>query len=791
MNFQQFPDTPFELRISFHKIIEQLEQTAASGPNIKSESAKALLKEIEPFPELKNGITSIEQIYNNTTVISHLLADIFPAALTNNEIKAVTVPFQNIAFNHTQRFQNILKNAGPSFDLTIRDFSSHQFYVICCCLILNKFYGTKFDFAKPLFYDIPTAEGIIKHYRILYNADFLEIVPTEKALSLSQDEVTLLMDNFDNLDLWKQKFPSSGWIVKGFALLTLIDSTVENAVSALKGELLGASPGENLKDRLESIFRSIYLIPDLRIGFTAYNKEEHKFTVADFNQHIKSFLLHNHHEEDCFQVMQKDSFKKIVEKRSYLSISDSEKLLKQNPDSNIAQNFFAQNIRSFILAPIIKNNQLLGILELVSSRPGELNSINANRLEVVMPFFTDTIDRQYTDLQNRLQALIQKEYTTIHASVYWKFKKEALNAIQCRQSGKEYTLKEVTFKDVYALYGQIDIKGSSETRNLSIQQDIRQQLTAVITLFEQLKDSSGNLAEVEKIQQLQALIMDISMGIRADTEQTIQHYLELEIDPILKQAHLLNPVIAEEIDRYFKQSDLKTGDFHIHRRKYQTTVTLINEKMALILDRWQQEVQKIFPHYYERFKTDGVEHNMYIGAAITPDLPFELSHLYNLRLWQLQVLCEMEMEHHFSKTSLPYPLEVTSLVLAFSPPISIRFRMDEKRFDIDGTYNARFEVVKKRIDKAFIKGTEERITATGKITIVYSSQEEQEEYMEYIRFLQSKKMLDEGVEMLEVEDLQGVYGLKALRIKIMYVSSLPARKCYDYEELVKLRPEQV
>jgi hypothetical protein len=26
--------------------------------------------------------------------------------------------------------------------------------------------------------------------------------------------------------------------------------------------------------------------------------------------------------------------------------------------------------------------------------------------------------------------------------------------------------------------------------------------------------------------------------------------------------------------------------------------------------------------------------------------------------------------------------------------------MDEKRFDVDGTYNARYEVVKKRIDKA-------------------------------------------------------------------------------------------
>jgi hypothetical protein len=36
--------------------------------------------------------------------------------------------------------------------------------------------------------------------------------------------------------------------------------------------------------------------------------------------------------------------------------------------------------------------------------------------------------------------------------------------------------------------------------------------------------------------------------------------------------------------------------------------------------------------------------------------------------------------------------------------------MDEKRFDVDGTYNARYEVVKNVLTKQHIKGTTERIT---------------------------------------------------------------------------------
>ncbi len=128
----------------------------------------------------------------------------------------------------------------------------------------------------------------------------------------------------------------------------------------------------------------------------------------------------------------------------------------------------------------------------------------------------------------------------------------------------------------------------------------------------------------------------------------------------------------------------------------------------------------------------------------------------------------MELEYSKIKKALKYQLDVASLILVFSSPISIRFRMDEKRFDVDGTYNARYEVVKKRIDKSYIKGTNQRITEKGKITIVYSNQKEETEYKKYIHLLQHNNLLEEEIELLDVEDLQGVSGLKALRVKVKY-----------------------
>lgn len=117
---------------------------------------------------------------------------------------------------------------------------------------------------------------------------------------------------------------------------------------------------------------------------------------------------------------------------------------------------------------------------------------------------------------------------------------------------------------------------------------------------------------------------------------------------------------------------------------------------------------------------------------------------------------------------LPYPLLVTSLILVYNTEIAIRFRMDEKRFDVDGTYNARFEMVKKRIDKATIKDSGQRITQPGKIAIVFTGEKERERYLQYVQILQKEKILSAKIELYDIEELQGLIGLKGLSVKILY-----------------------
>jgi hypothetical protein len=68
---------------------------------------------------------------------------------------------------------------------------------------------------------------------------------------------------------------------------------------------------------------------------------------------------------------------------------------------------------------------------------------------------------------------------------------------------------------------------------------------------------------------------------------------------------------------------------------------------------------------------------------------------------------------------MPRRLYITQLIFINAEPIDIAFRNDEKRFDVDGAYNIRYQVIKKRIDKVRLKNSEERLTQPGKIALVY------------------------------------------------------------------------
>ncbi len=783
------PEKPMELPlmqlISFNKLLEHYDLMAKSENTFEANKAKRILAAQEPFPELRDGFEDPNLLKKYEKVIEILFQDVFSEVLTKNEIKTASLPYSNTIFNSSERFRKIIEDAGDGFEPKLNDIPYDEHYVIAATVILSFYYGFKLDFKRPFFYHIPNADGVMHYYRILYNADFMEIVPNGEALNITQADVDELLENFDNLELWKEKIPPNSFISKGFVISNMFDVTAEFAISEIKSGLIANNKrgNESFIDSLQETFQSLFNLADINVGFVTYNDKEDKFERV-YGQGIESYILRDEDNLSCDDVLCPSSYNNLMRKGSFFAISNVDKAYELSDGMNPYKGLKEQGIRSAIFAPICEKDELLGVLELVSTTTNQLNSINANKLEDVMPYIVSAVMRSKAEEENLIDAIIQHECTSVHPSVYWKFQEEAKRFIIDDLEGRQPTFKEIVFKDVYPLYGQVDIKDSSKARNTAIQRDLMIQLSEVNTVLETAVKIKKLPIYEELMFRVNGYIDDVKEVLHTSSEQAIFDFIKEEINPVFEHFNTFD-TLKPLVKAYTSAIDSTTESYYDHRRNYDESVMQINEKLAGIIDKKQQEAQEMFPHYFERYKTDGVEHNMYIGNTIAGDQEFNSLYLNNLRLWQLQVMCEMENGYYNLKPKLPIKLDVASLILVYNASLSIRFRMDEKQFDVDGTYNARYEIIKKRIDKSFVKGTTERLTQKGKLAIVYSQKKDEIEYLRYIRFLKAKGYFTNKIEILELEGLQGVSGLKAIRAEILYKKGKESERTYTYDDLME------
>jgi hypothetical protein len=268
-NFEHL-ESPMLIKISFNKLIEKYEELSKSEDTFIAARAKKIVEIQNHHPVLREGFSDLTLLETYKNEIQIILKDSFSEILTKNEIKAASIPFQNIVFNASERFKSIVNNAGKDFNLEIRNMPVNDIYIIACTVILNFYYGYDINLKRPLCYEIPDINGIKHYYKILYNADFMEIIPTEKAVKITENDYHELLDNYDNIELWKEKFPLNSYIFKGFVISNIFDVTDDQSISNIKSNLIvdDDCEGDSFISRFRDIFQSLFGIKDIQVGFS-------------------------------------------------------------------------------------------------------------------------------------------------------------------------------------------------------------------------------------------------------------------------------------------------------------------------------------------------------------------------------------------------------------------------------------------------------------------------------------------------------------------------------------------
>ena len=558
--------------------------------------------------------------------------------------------------------------------------------------------------------------------------------------------------------------PADRFVIRGFSVVRAIEVTEPEVLSAIERELIdkesivSTERFRELQDKLRALFRR----PELELGLAAIDGDrvltlqfgtrfEHACIFADSMKHKLADFAGSIHERAA-----REGRPIIVED------------LQNYPDrTHVEEKLLAAGYRSVVVAPLFYQGDLIGSLKLVSPTPGALNVTHTPQLAQIMPLFAMAVRRSMDELNNRVQAVIKQRCTAIHPVVEWRFRQAVLGMLE-REAGSDASseMEPIVFRDVHPLYALSDIRGSSNHRVWSIQGD----LLAQLGLAREVLETAHRVRPMPILDQIRHRIathadaVEVRMG--AGDEAGVVAFLRREVETLFEHLESYGEEVRERIEAYRGALDPQLGAVGKRRRAFEETVGLINETILAYLEAEEASAQTLSPHFFEMQRTDGVDYSIYAGNTLLEDGGFAPLHLKNLRLWQLIVACGIAVHVERVKPRMAEPLEITNLILVQHAPLAIRFRFDEKRFDVDGAYNVRYEILKKRIDKAVLRGSTERLTQPGKIAIVYSQSSEAAEYRDYIAYLQAQGYLSGEVENLDLEELQGVPGLRALRVAV-------------------------
>jgi preprotein translocase subunit SecA len=154
-------------------------------------------------------------------------------------------------------------------------------------------------------------------------------------------------------------------------------------------------------------------------------------------------------------------------------------------------------------------------------------------------------------------------------------------------------------------------------------------------------------------------IESASDTLLSDDEMMIYDFLQNDLDALFKNLRSRKPELKKTIDTYFAALDPQRKIIYHQRKAYEESITRINDVLDRFMDGEQQSAQEVYPHYFERYITDGIEFNIYIGQSISPYKPFNEMYVNNLKLWQLSLLAKAARVTNALEKRLSLPLQTT------------------------------------------------------------------------------------------------------------------------------------
>lgn len=762
-----------ETVLSFRPFIDYLKKRKDETDCYKSRFFSYVIDQFESTPELM-GPVSPDSVKAYERHLQLIYSTVSPVIEDENKHRwALCMPLRPVIFYSTNAYFNLVAdiesgNLRKSIAFKDPDELKRNQLEFTYSILLEKLYNFHSFLHREIVHSLEDEKsGLTRHFRLNLDTRFVEIVPVKQLPELTLEDLHLgSYDTDESLKVLMQKLPLDCFRFEGFAIITATDVTAEQSIENIKNFILTESSIDEAGyyEKLIGSLKTLIGRTDVEFGLLPVLQVNNRLifndTECSHSKLMKAAAESGMGESTYLELA--ENYFRHPKQLFYRDIGEAEET--RQPFLKVLR---AKGIRAYALSPVFFNNDLAGVLEIYSAEKGVLDEMLLSKLEPAMPLLAQLLKNSIDRFNNKIDQVVKDKFTAVQPSVQWKFNEAAWHFIRDNHPPEnQREIAEVIFEKVIPLYGAIDLRNSTIERNSATRADLSLQFTILLETLNRLKEETAFGLLEEKIFLSRKWRDRVNHTSGFNQEVRLNDFLDNNILPFLLQFREGNPATAPVIDEYLEAIDPEKGIATENRRMLEKSMNTVISSVNKYMDMMKTEIQQAYPSYFEKFRTDGVEYDIYIGQSIAPEKPFSDIYLKNLRLLQLTSMAAIARYANALLPQLPRPVETTQLIFIHSQPIDIRFRKDEKRFDVEGSYNIRYHIVKKRIDKVLIKGTRERLTQPGKIALVYFSQKEADEYIGYIRYLQDQHILHDDLEELDLQELQGVSGLKALRVGV-------------------------
>ncbi len=756
---------------SFGPFIQFLKDRIASKPGHSPDLYSYIIDRFEKHQDLLKPIEDPGILQHHDDLLQLAASSLFSITSTvDNEYYHISSPYSfeivyqshphNIYFQHSDQGYIIFNK-----ELSFEKMQKEQVF-LAYRLIFKKFYHHGLAGTDKNAYAISLeSENDLKYFRMFLDESFIDVHLHGELPPFPQEAIGPLQMIRD-MTLLRHLLPLRLFQFEGFLLRRVSDITYEQTVIDVKNALIEMHTDEFTGyEKLQVSVETLLSHREAEISIIPFNVLNDKFILSE-QYAIRSLMLK--------RMDRNDEKEQLYNRLGHILTENRNDLVFEDLANNVSPSLLGRGVSlipftHYLIHPLYDKSMLLGMIE-IAFNDTENRQQMLQKLNAIEPYLVLAMRSSIRNFHSHLDKIVKESFTALQPSVEWKFAEKAWQYMRAMENNEIAEMDTVVFDAVYPLYGMVDIRNSSTERSRCIQNDLLQQLEFIAETITRMKqytkkednDYLNNL--LFKNMTMRERVIDVLL---AEDEFRVTEYLEHEIKSLFRHFSHDKIEVVKIAHEYMQSVDTERGHLYRNRRDFDETLDIINGSIAKYLEAEEQKIQKFYPHYFEKFKSDGFEYNIYIGESIAKNKPFDYLYLKNLRLWQLSSMAEITRLTHNLLGGLKIPLQTTQLILAHSNPICITFRKDERKFDVEGGVNIRYEVIKKRIDKVRIRETGERLTQPAKIAIVYTQVKESEEYDEYIHYLIRKGLLHSEVEKFELEDVQGISGLKAIRVSVV------------------------